>query len=134
MAGVGLRDVLLEELDERPERQPERAVGREGDGAERVAGAELPHPGEQLREPAIGEREPEDDGLTARADEARVEHAQHERREREGGEAERARIGDDGGCGRACLPRAGAVADGGVAGDGPGFHETPSYRSEASVP
>src|SRR3954468_7179160 len=46
-------DVLGVELLERPEGEPERAVRRERDRAERVAGAELPHACEQLREAAV---------------------------------------------------------------------------------
>ena len=91
VAGVVRSGRRREELHEGPERQPERAVGRERGRAERVAGAELPHAGEQLREPAIGEREAEHDRLAARADKPGVEHAEHERGERERGEAERRR-------------------------------------------
>jgi hypothetical protein len=93
VAGVGLRDVLLEELHERPERQPERAVGRERGRAERIAGAELPHPGQHLGEPAVGERHAEHDRLAAPRP-AGVEHAEDERRRRECGEPERAGIRD----------------------------------------
>ena len=103
-----------EELHERPEREPERAEGRERDGAERVAGAELPHAGEQLGEAAVGEAP----GRTRPARRRRttrpgVEHAQHERRQRERREAERAGVGDRGRDERHGLParpRVGAPA------------------------
>src|SRR3954447_26327394 len=60
VAGVRRRDLRGVELDVGPERQPERAVGRERERTERVAGAELPHAGEQLRDTTVGEREAED--------------------------------------------------------------------------
>ena len=92
---VGLvRDLVRVELLERPERQPERAVRRERDRAERVAGAELPHAGEQLRQAAVGQRQAEHDRLARLAHEPGVEHAEHERRQRERGQAERPGIGD----------------------------------------
>ena len=94
VTGVGRRDALLEELHEGPEREPEGAVGREGHRAEGVAGAELPHAGQELREAAVGQGEAEDDRLATGADELGVEHAEHERRQREPGEAQRAGIRD----------------------------------------
>ena len=51
------RDVGGEEGHQRPERHPEGAVGGEGDGAEGVAGAELPHPRGELGDAAVGERQ-----------------------------------------------------------------------------
>src|SRR3954447_12635221 len=132
VAGVGLRDLRGVELDEGPERQPERAVGRERDGAERVAGAELPHAGQDLRQAAVGEGEAEDDRLALVGDEAGVEHAEHERRERERRQPEGAGVGDrrrderDGltgaGAGRGVGLGAVVGADGAPLGDGRGFH------------
>src|SRR4051795_1239254 len=134
VSGVRLRDALLEELHEGPERQPEGAVGREGHGTERVAGPELPHAGQELRQAAVGQGEAEDDRLATAADQAGVEHAENEGRQREGGEAERAGIRDRG---RDELhPLGGSPARRGLEaplGGGSSFHEIPS-RLEVLVP
>jgi hypothetical protein len=125
--GVGRGDALLEELHEGPERQPERAVGREGHGAEGVAGAELPHPRQQLGEAAVGQGETEDDRLAALANQVGVEHAEDEGGQRERPEAQGAGIGDRAGDELHAL--GGGPARRGLEaplGGGAGFHEIPS--------
>src|SRR3712207_8053008 len=71
------------EGDERPERQPEGAVGRESGRAEDVALPELPHAGEHLDRAPVGECDAEDDRLARRRQQTCVEQAQQERRQRE---------------------------------------------------
>jgi hypothetical protein len=57
------RDLAGEERHQCPEREPEGPERGEGDGAEGVAGPELPHSRQDLRDPAIGEGDAEHDGL-----------------------------------------------------------------------
>lgn len=84
-------------------REPERAVGRERRGAERVARSELPHAGEKLRQPAVEHRQARDD-VRRRGDgdpeDAGVVAREHERRHGEAHQAQRRRVGDGGGVGR----------------------------------
>ena len=53
------------ELQGRGESHPERAVGTERGRAERVAGLELPHPGQELGQAAVEEGEADDDVVTS---------------------------------------------------------------------
>ena len=78
------------EHDERPESEPEPAVGRERGCPEDVPVSELPHTREQLGQAAVEERgsEPDDVG-----DERRVVPTQQKRRQRERGEPQGRRIG-----------------------------------------
>jgi hypothetical protein len=89
------RDLRQEELVQRPEGDPEAAVGRERDRGERVVLDEGPHAGEQLHQAAVGQRQPEDDRQVDVVEDADVDEAQRHGREREGGEAKRGRLGDE---------------------------------------
>jgi hypothetical protein len=74
------------------------AVGGEGERAEGVVLAELPHAGQDLDGSAVEQRERqhhEFQGMVA--DDVGIEHAQHERSHSERGQAERPGIGDSGG-------------------------------------
>ena len=81
------------------ERDPERAVGAERDRPERVPGPELPDPRDELGDAPVGERERGHHrqqtaaDQTAVADQAGVDHAEHEGGPGERGETERTRIG-----------------------------------------
>src|SRR6476660_10059481 len=86
--------VLRVEGNIRPERQPKGAVGREGRRAEDVALAELPHSGEYLRNPAIGQCDAEHDRLSLGVHDPGVHQAEQEGGERERAKAERRRVRD----------------------------------------
>src|SRR3954454_6940144 len=138
VAGVGRRDLGGVELAHGPERQPEGAVRAERDSAERVARAELPQAGDELGDAAVEQREGEDDGLALVGHEARVEHAEHERRQRERRQAERPGVGDRAGHERDVVRRgrgvdvAVGVGTGAGRADGRGFHTTPPLRERAT--
>ena len=92
---ISRRDALQPDRDEEVERDPERAVRAERDRSERVAGAELPDPGDKLGDTAVGERHAENAGQRVVVDQVGVDHAEHERGRGEPGEPERRRVRRD---------------------------------------
>ena len=92
---VGLGDLLQDQPFHDRQPHPERAVTGEDKRAEGVVLLELPHPGQDLHDPAVHQRHRQDDvGQTWSVDHPRVEQAQDEGRQREGGQSQRARVGD----------------------------------------
>src|SRR6185312_8257630 len=84
---------LADDVRDKPVvREPERAVRRERERAKGVALAELPHSGEQLREAAIEQRERKHADQQAAVKQVCVEDTENERRHREAGQAEWARV------------------------------------------
>src|SRR5581483_951259 len=88
------------------EGDPERPVGRERNGPEGIAGSELPHAREQLRNAAVGERERQHRTDPPRTDQVPVYEAEHHRGGGETGQPERRRVGR--------LPESGGPARGRV--------------------
>ena len=117
LVGVGTGGGQVGVPGQPPEGHPEHAVAAEGGRAERVPLGELPQPGRELGDTAVGEREAEHHGLDRGGNPAGVDRAENERGEREPRQPEGRGVGD----------MSSRDQDGSVFLDGLGRHEA-SYR------